>query len=599
MPDSEQHIMNNVKKSMTMKNLKNIITCSGLIIVIVFTIYACDVTSFLDSPAQGTLSKDVLANEEGVEGNLASAYAMLDGYSPEVEGGAEPWPTAASNWVYGEVAADDAHMGAALWNPGIKATEFYQWSDATMDAQLNIKWKSLYGGINRANATLELLSEVEGISPVDRDRIKGEAQFLRAHYHFEAWKIWKNVPYITEADEDSEKTNIDVNVISKILSDLDGSINLLPQTQSEIGRVTKWTAKAYKGKVQVYSKDFDGALTTLRDVVNNGPYALEDNFWEVFSATNDNGSETVLAFQASVNDGDPQGLNGNYVDRLNFPHGGSPFGCCGVFMPSQNLVNAFKVDPSTGLPQAVVNPNNWNNDDDNFDADESAPVDPRLDWTTGRDGVPFLDWGKHEPGWIRARESDGPYSPKKNIYRKSTDASSSVGWANYQLHSKNLHLLRYADVLLLLAEAEIEASGGSLENARDIVNQIRTRASQAAQGPSDNVIVPINDPSITWANYQIGTYDTPWSSKEEARQAVRMERRLELAMEGHRLFDLRRWGEAQNILNNYVQKEKVRREYLTGADSYSDKHEVYPIPTLQVELGMIDGEQMIQQNPGW
>lgn len=581
-----------------MKVIKRIFGLVGIVLVLLITLYACDVNTFLNTPSQGTLSKDVLANEQGIEGNLAAAYAMLDGYSPEVEGGPEAWPTAASNWVYGSVAADNAYMGAGNWNPGIFATELYQWSNSGTDGQLNIKWKSLYGGINRANATLELLNEVEGISQSKSDRIRGESLFLRAHYHFEAWKMWKNIPYITEADDESEKTNVDSDPVSKILADLDAAISALPESQSQVGRVTSWTAKAYKGRVQAYTKDYDGALTTLRDVVNNGPYTLEDNFWQVFAADNDNGSGTILAFQASVNDGDPQGLNGNYPDRLNFPHGGSPFGCCGVHMPSQNLVNAFKVD-SDGLPLAVTQPNSWNSDDDNFAAGESAPVDPRLDWTVGRDGVPFLDWGKHQPGWIRDRENDGPYSPKKNIYRKGLDVSSSVGWSNFQLHSKNLHLFRYADLLLLLAEAEVEASGGSLENARDLVNQVRTRAAQAAQGPTENVIVPIDDPSITWANYEVGTYDTPWTDKETARKAVHVERRLELAMEGHRMFDLRRWGQAQDVLNDYIQVEQNRREYLSGADQFSERHNLYPIPTRQIELGTVNGEELIKQNPGW
>lgn len=599
MPVSEEvKFENKLNGYIIMKSVKKSIGVIGVTIFLMIILHGCDPDSFLSNSAQGTLSQDVLSNEQGVEGNLAAAYAMLDGYSPEVEGGPEAWPTAASNWVYGSVASDNAYQGAGNWEPGIFSTELYQWTNGSTDGQLNIKWKSLYGGVNRANATLELLNEVEGISQSASDRIRGEALFLRAHYHFEAWKMWENIPYITEANDESEKTNVGSEAVSKILADLDTAINTLPESQSQVGRVTAWTAKAYKGRVQVYSGAYDDALTTLRDVVNNGPYKLEDNFWQVFSANNNNGSETILAFQASVNDGDPNGMNGNFADRLNFPHGGSPFGCCGVHMPSQNLVNAFKVD-SDGLPLAVTQPNNWNSDDDNFAAGESATVDPRLDWTVGRDGVPFLDWGEHQPGWIRDRENDGPYSPKKNIYRKGLDVSSSVGWSSFQLHSKNLHLFRYADLLLLLAEAEVEAGSGSLENARSLVNQVRTRAAQAGQGPTENVMVPIDDPSITWANYEVGTYNTPWIDKATARRAVHTERRLELALEGHRLFDLRRWGDAQAILNNYLQVEQKRREYLSGADQFSERHSVYPIPTQQIELGTVDGEEQIKQNSGW
>lgn len=577
-----------------METFKRLLGVVGTALLVAMTIYACDSDSFLDSPAQGTLSSDVLANQQGVEGNLISAYSMLDGY-----GNYGGWGTASSNWTFGSVASDNAYKGS---EPGdqqpITDIEFYQWSTTGTDNYVNDKWTSTYDAINRANATLELLASVEDVSDSDRQRISGEAKFLRAHYHFEAWKMWKNIPYYTQGDKDFRKPNTGTNPIELIMADLDSAITELPTSQSDIGRVTQWTAKAYKGRVLAYTGQWDEALTVLRDVRQNGPYALADNFHQVFSAANDNTSETILAYQASSNDGDPGGANGNYPDRLNFPHSGSPFGCCGFHQPSQNLVNAFKVD-SDGLPLPLSSPNSWNDDDDNFAAGDMTPVDPRIDWTVGRDGVPFLDWGKHAAGWIRDRAWAGPYSAKKTVWEKATDAGSSVGWSSFQLHSQNVHIYRYADMLLLLAEAEIEASGGSLENAREIVNEIRTRAGQAAQGPTDNIEVPIDDPSITWADYEIGTYDIPWTDPAAARAAVRMERRLELAMEGHRYFDLRRWGVAQEVLNNYLDVEKTRREYLTGSDEYSERNNLYPIPSFQIELSTVNGEKRLQQNEGW
>ena len=252
-----------------------------------------------------------------------------------------------------------------------------------------------------------------------------------------------------------------------------------------------------KGKFQVFADDWPGALITLGDVVGAGPYGLEDNYHYVFDALRNNGPESVLVYQASVNDGSSGGQNGNHPDRLNFPHGGSPFGCCGFHQASQNLVNAHKVDVN-GLPFLD---DTWN------DADVviGDAVDPRLDWTVGRDDVPFLDWGLHAPGWIRDRAYSGPYSVKKTVYEQGAGVASAVGWAPYQMHSMNRHLLRFADVMLLLAEAEIHA--GSLENARTLINDIRTRAAVGAQGPDGGaMVVPINDASITWATYDIGTY---------------------------------------------------------------------------------------------
>jgi hypothetical protein len=570
--------------------MKNKIKIIGIVALVAGTLFACKDT-FLDKPAQGNLDANTLANQTGVEGSLIAAYSMLDGW-----GNYGGWGGASSNWIFGSVSSDDAYKGS---EPGDQQAasdvEFYQWTTGAADDYLNDKWGVSYDGINRANATISLLATVEGISDDDQKRIKAEALVLRAHYHFEAWKMWKNIPYYTEADVDFRKTNVGTDAIPLIIADLDAAIGLLPESQSQIGRVTSWTAKALKGRVQVYAGDFAGAKTTLRDVVDNGPYALEENFHYAFAQQHNNGPETILAYQASVNDGNPNGENGNRSDRLNFPHSGSPLGCCGFHQPSQNLVNAFKVD-ANGLPFLD---GSWNN----ADLTAADPVDPRLDWTVGRDGVAFLDWGVHASGWIRDRAWAGPYSPKKTIYEKGSGAGSAVGWSQYQLHSMNLHLLRYADVMLLLAECEIEA--GSIDNARTLINEIRARAAMGAQGPDGgDVVVPIDDASITWATYDVGQYPATGWDKAYATKALKMERRLELAMEGHRLFDLRRWNEAESTINAYLAVEKTKRNYLTAAEAFAARHALYPIPSVQIALSEIIGEngapeQRLVQNTGW
>ena len=565
--------------------MKNMIKTTGIIAIFLTMLFACS-EDFLNRPAQGNLDATTLANQSGVEGNLIAAYSYLDG-----QGSSGGIVSATSNWVFGSVASDDAYKGS---EPGDNQTttdiEMYQWSTGNADAGFNEKWSGHYDAISRCNATLNLLYTVEGISQEDQDRIKGEALFLRAFFHFELWKTFKNIPYYTEEDVDFRKSNVGVDAGSLILADLEEAINLLPPTQAQIARVNQWTAKAFKGKVQVYMEDWGGALTTLRDVVDNGPFALEDNYHNVFDVAHNNGPETVLAYQASVNDGSPGGENGNHPDRLNFPHSGSPFGCCGFHQASYNLVNAFKVD-ANGLPFLD---GSWN------DA-EIAPtdvVDPRLDWTVGRDGVPFLDWGTHEAGWIRDRAWAGPYSIKKTVYEAAAGAASAVGWAPYQLNSLNRHLLRFADVMLLLAEAEIHA--GSLDNARDLINQIRTRAAQSAQGPVGGpVVVPMNDASITWATYNVGTYPAAGWDAAYAMEALKMERRLELGMEGHRLFDLRRWDDAITVLNDYLAVEATRIPYLGAAFPFEERHMAYPLPITQIELSVVDGEQRLVQNPGW
>jgi len=557
------------------------------------------------SEPQGTLDQGVLTNKAGVEGALIAAYRVLDCTNAERAN----WGCAASNWVFGSVASDDAYKGSeATDQPNIDDVELFHWTTGLSEDYLNAKWVAVYEGVNRANAALRLLKQVRTekpgeISDADAKGIEGEATFLRAHYHFEAWRMWGNVPYIRDDVTDFRQANLQsAAVVTEILKDLDAAISLLGTTprNAQIGRATQWTAKAYKGRVQVSAGQYAAGLTTLREVRTSGPYALETSFDRVWTGFTDeaNGKETILAYQASANDGSNDGSNSNYGERLNFPHSGSPFGCCGFHQPSQNLVNYYRVD-GAGLPLALSDPS-WNSNNGNFTSTNLAAVDPRLDWTVGRDGVPYKDWGAHASGWIRAPAYGGPYSPKKNAHEKASGAESKVGWNPTQLNSVNIHLFRYADLLLLLAEAEVEA--GSLENARTIVNEIRTRAGKAAQGPGTDratIAVPMTDSRITWATYQIGLYTTPFANQAAARDRVRAERRLELAMEGQRFFDLRRWGIADQTLNAYIAVEKTRRIQLAGADLFAQKHRYYPIPNIQIELSKKSGQATLTQNPGW
>ena len=594
--------------------------------------YGCK--DFLTSNAtpQGALDAQVLFTKAGVEGSLIAAYRVLD-----CANSTQPnWGCAVSNWVWGSVTSDDAYKGSeASDQPAINDIEAYHWSTADAESYLDAKWRAVYEGIVRSNATIRLLKKVVAAKPTeigasDAAGIEGEALFLRAHYHFEAWRVWGRIPYYGDPNDtlDFRHPNLtSQQAITSILADLNAAIAKLPATprNNQAGRATSWTAKAYKGRVQLYAANmgfgtYADALTTLRDVRNSGPYALEtsyDKVWTGFPALQ-NGKETIFAYQASANDGEPNGENANYGERLNFPHSGSHFGCCGFHQPSQNLVNFYAVD-AAGLPLALSNPNGWNANNTNFTANLTTAVDPRLDWTVGRDGVPFKDWGVHEAGWIRAPAYGGPYSPKKNVHERASGAESSVGWVNTQLNSVNIHVFRYADLLLMLAEAEIEA--GSLTNAMTIVNEIRTRAGVRAQGcglPSDaaaaakvlalyptcaghsEMAVPLTDPTIRWATYRVGLYTAAqFATQASARTAVQYERRLEMGMEGQRFFDLKRWGQAITVLNAYLTVEKTRRPYLTGAEAFATRHLLFPIPAIQIELSRVGSESRLTQNTGW
>ena len=613
--------------------------------------YACK--DFLNIPAQGTVIEQSLETKAGVEGSLIAAYRSLDCSSSS----AGSWGCAASNWVWGSVPSGDAHKGSNAGDQQpINDIETFSWAVGEAEGYLNQKWSQAYEGVFRANATLNLLKRVQTLKPLeisttDANSIKGEALFLRAHYHFEAYRMWGHIPYYFETDTTPvtlggfRKANdlpLD-SIVKLVIADLNSAIALLPATprNGDLGRATRWTARAYKGRVQVYGAArnpalWDSALVTLRAVRDTGPYALETSFDHVWTGFTQfrNGKETILAYQASIKDGEPSGWNSNWGERLNFPHSGSHFGCCGFHQPSFNLINFFQVD-AAGLPLAVTS-SAWDSPPldpvppssdtsqvwkgQNFRGGIMRTVDPRVDWTVGRDNVPFKDWGLHNRSWIRDASYSGPYSPKKNIHEAAANGENNVGWQATQTNDVNIHIFRYADLLLMLAEAEIHATTGVLDNARTIVNQIRARAGKMAQGcgtitdtiltktwptcKTDVTIQPMAIPLVAvsptldtlatpWAVYKIGLYTTPFTTAAQADQAVQYERRLELAMEGQRFFDLRRWRTADAEINGYIAVERNRIPYFAGV-AYTARDSLYPIPSIQLDLA-----PLLIQNKGW
>jgi hypothetical protein len=563
---------------------QKILKMVGVVVAFAALIGACD-DSFLDTPVQGALSSDVLsASEQGVDASLISTYKMLNGFTNTV---GNTWGSAPSNYIFNS-ASDDVHKGSEPSdNPdGYYEVSLYNWSPGYL--VFTHKFQALYEGIRRSNNTIQLANQFleKGGTTEFVNKTIGEAKFLRAWYHFEGYKMWKNVPYYDENDtKDFTKPNTE-DVLPKIIADLEAAIPGLATDKSAPGRVDKTVAQALLGKVKLFGKDYAGARAAFIEVVGSGKYVLTPCFNDNFVITTQNSKESIFAFQASVNDGDGNGANSNYLERLAAPHGGSHTGCCGFNNPTQDLVNSYKVD-ANGLPVA-----DWNAAP-RVTANTTTAVDPRLDWTVGRTGVPYLDWGNHSDGWIRGAGWAGLYSPKKNM--KLTNDPAGPGWTTNQLHAKNVELIRYADVLLMLAECEVELS--NLDGARILVNQVRTRAGNCAQGPNGGALqVPIDDPSIDWANYKVGTYPgghPSFATQEAAREAVRRERRLELATEGHRIFDLRRWGTLKPTIDAYRAYEKtvtnvvggttVRVADLDGAEPVADKHYVFPLPNTEVD----------------
>ena len=567
-----------------------------LFFIAAFGIIAACSEDFLELNPQGSLDGAALQSPAGIEASLISAYSMLDGWNGQW-GNFGPWGKDAGHWIWSGVASDDAHKGSDASDiADITQIELYQWLPS--NGLLEDLFVSRFEGIARTNATRLLNSSSESIDATRQAEIDAETRFLRAHFHFDLWKVFGAVPYYVESDEDFRKSNA-TDILPEIIADFEAAANGLPVTQAEVGRASKGAANALLGRAQLFAGNYSAAKNALDAVVNSGQYSLTPCFQDNFNAEGDNSSESVFAVQFSVNDGDPGANNGNYGTRLGFPHSGSPFGCCGFNQPTADLVNAFKTDAS-GLPLI-----------DGTDVGAGDFVDPRLDLSVGRDDVPYWDHGTHAPSWIRDRNFAGPFSPKKMQYWASHSASfssqSAAGAWGPQVTAINYNIVRYADVLLMLAEAEVEL--GNLERARDLVNQVRSRAAGCAQGPGTSaadVLVAIDDPSITWANYAVGTYDAPWTDAGAARDAVRLERRIELAQEGHRMYDLRRWGTLATTMNAYFAANAARpdgdilkRIYLNEAFNVEAKHNVYPLPGVQVDLSEMDGTPMLQQNPGF
>ena len=561
-------------------------------------LYSCQ-KSFLEKAPLGSLDESTLASKAGVEGLLIGAYSQLNGFGG-ANGGFYSTP---SNWAFGGVASDDAYKGSDAGDQSVEANPIENHTVTSTNSPVASKWSAMYDGIARSNATIRVVALATDISEVDKKNILGQARFLRGVYHFELKKIFNMVPYVDETityAAGNYKVPNDKDIWPNIQADFKFAADNLPGTFPEAGRANQWAAKSYLAKTLMFQKKFAEAKVVLDDVITNGvntkgiKYALVPKFADNFNAETENNSESVFQVQYSVNDGSG-GNKSAWGDVLNFPYNNGsndmPGGCCGFYQPTQNLVNAYRVN-AAGLPfLTTFNDASLKSDQGLKSTDaftpSTDPVDSRLDYTAGRRGIPYLDWGPH-PGqkWTRDQSNGGPYSPLKNVYYKRQEKSLTDAsfWTNGVVAS-NYSMIRFADVLLWSAEAEVEV--GSLERARTLVNLVRARAANPASW------VPGSP-----ATYSVGLYAS-FPSQDVARTAVRFERRLELAMEGHRFFDLVRWGVAATTLNAYIAKEKSLRQYLQSATFVAGKSEYFPIPQGEIDQSQVDGVPTLKQNPGY
>ena len=565
-------------------------------IILLLAGYACK-DSFLEVPPTGSLAKEQLTSKAGLDGSLISAYAQLSALGQTHSG--------PSNWLIGSIRGGDANKGT---DPGdgseMNPIQTFQYN-STDPVAANV-YQSYFEGVSRANAVLALLKEAQpSVKAEDIKLITAEARFLRGHFYFQLKRNFNLVPYVDETKNLSngiDKVKNDVELWPKIEDDFKTAYNDLPETSSAVGRANKWAAASYLAKVYLYQKKYAEAKALFDLIIANGKttggkkYALLPKYSDLYRVANDNNAESVFAVQATVKSGN--GNNANADLQLNFIQGSDPGTCCGFFQPSFEFVNSFRTD-AKGLPllDGTYNaPANAVKTDMGIKSDvaftpDAGPLDPRLDHTVGRRGIPFLDWGPHTGfSMIRNQPNGGPYSPKKYLFTKAEKAAGLTetgGWGHQTYNAYNVTIIRFADVLLMAAEAEIEV--GSLAKALEYTNMVRGRAANA----SDYVMID-GKPA---ANYKIALYDA-FPTKEYARSAVRFERRIELGMEGYRFYDLVRWGEDVAAINKYLQYDQVLLPGALGGAKYEAKYALFPIPQGQIDL-LNSKEQILKQNPGY
>lgn len=550
----------------------------------VASLSSCD--SFLEEQIpQGTLSDEQVKNPAYVDNMVTSAYAVFTT--------AEDINSSFSMWNY-DVRSDDAYKGGSSTNDGdvFHQIEVGQGILPT-NWNLNDMWVRIYNALSRVNTAIAVVESCDESYSLKGERL-AEMKFLRAYAHFMAKRLYKNIPFVMRTDltydeyntlSNHEYTNDEGWAL--IARDLEEAYAVLPVKQADKGRPTKAACAAFLAKVYLYkayrqddassnqvtSVDADDLKKVIQytdpAIYAAGGYGLEKDIHNNFRPEDqyENGCESLWAIQYSRNDGSTYGnLNWSYgLITPNIPD--VTDGGCDFYKPSQNLVNAFRTN-ADGLPLIdTFNQKNYDKATDN--------ADPRLFLTVGMTGLPYM-FNKdfimdQSSAWSR---SGGLYG--YNVTLKQNVDPALIGsylirgsfWAS----PMNRIVFRYADVILERAEAEAQL--GNASEAVRLVNEIRTRAAGSTQMIAD---YPNRYGVKLYCKNYTGSY-----SKDEALRIVKMERRLELAMESERFFDLVRWGEASKVLNDYFAAEKERVTFLSDAVFTANKNEYLPIPHSQI-----------------
>ncbi len=408
-------------------------------------------------------------------------------------------------------------------------------------------WLEHYRGIVRANSVIRNVKDIslDLVSQEKKDAILGQAYFLRALLYFNLAIYFEDVPLITEPqnlDNAFVAKNTYDEVTAQIIEDLKFASANLPVRHPDnlYGYATKGAALSLFARVQLYNKEYTGqfGVIELTNQVMGLGYALHPNYGELFSEAGENSAEVVFAvrFLRGNNTSSGETFSATF---LGFPKGD--------MRPMPNLVNSFLcIDGRPITTSPLYNPNN-----------KGANRDPRAKATVYFAGDQYLD----EPVRIFPGAAAAPFGQRKYIRR----APDALGNAIFAEGSIDFHVIRYADVLLMRAEAMVETN--DVNGARDLVNQVRAR---------------VGMPTIQSVQGSV--------NQNQMRELVRLERRVELAMEGLRFMDLKRWG---TIL------DAIRRAESDNYPNYNPtyigrKSEVFPIPQEEIDVN-----PNLVQHPVW
>lgn len=549
-----------------------------------------------DQKPQGVLDSDMVKEPSNVDNLVISAYAVFTT--------AEDVNSSFSMWNF-DVRSDDAYKGGNGTSDGdvFHQLEIEQ-GVLTTNWNINDMWVRLYNCISRVNSAISVL-ETTSDSYQLKDQRLGEMKFLRAYAHFLLKRLYKNIPFIMDANLKREDYNTLSNTEfnndegwQQIINDVEYAYSVLPVKQTDKGRPSKAAAAAFLTKAYLYkayrqddpssnqvtSINREDLLKVIEysnpDIYSAGGFDLEADFHNNFRPETqyENGVESIWAMQYSINDGTKNGnLNWSYgLIVPNIP--GVTDGGCDFYKPSQNLVNAYRTD-ADGHPFIDT----FNNKD--YDLTQDA--DPRLFLTVGLTGLPYEFNSKYmmdaSSTWSRSNGLYGYYVTLKQNVDPDCGYMVKGSWWGTPM---NRIVFRYADVLLERAEAyaQLNETGEAIK----LVNKIRLRAKQ-----STGMIA--NYPSDYGVKFNISTYNGSYS-QEDALKIVKMERRLEMGMESERFFDLVRWGEAEKVLNKYFAEETNNCSIYGEAHFTADKNEYLPIPFSQVAAS--DGHYT-QNIGGW